>query len=170
MATVEELLERLNAGDDEIHTTVVEKPLDLEYDLGNLSATDPNPMDLKSYKYDILMSNCFLFWKVSLHGFILDCRENREKYLLELGRDNAQLLVNQFFGLPREEVDGVLTVKLPEGTTRIPREKPIPKPKPLTKWQRYAKEKGIQKRKKAKLIWDEQLKVQLPLTFIPFRL
>ncbi|CAG0889302.1 unnamed protein product [Darwinula stevensoni] len=138
MSTVEELLERLNAGDEEIHSTAVEKPLDLEYDLGNISATDPNPLDLKSYK------------------------ENREKYLLELGRDNTQLLVNRFFSLPREEVDGVRTVKLPEGTTRIPREKPIPKPKPLTKWQRYAKEKGIQKRKKTKLVWDEELKQWVP--------
>lgn len=39
----------------------------------------------------------------------------------------------------------------------------VPKPKPLTKWQQFAKEKGIQKKKKAKLSWDEQLKKWIPL-------
>lgn len=41
--------------------------------------------------------------------------------------------------------------------------KPVPKPKPLTKWQQFAKEKGIQKKKKGKLSWDDQLKKWVPL-------
>ena len=35
----------------------------------------------------------------------------------------------------------------------------IPKPKPPTKWEKFAKAKGIQKQKKDKLIWDDQSKV-----------
>lgn len=32
----------------------------------------------------------------------------------------------------------------------------------MTKWQKFAKEKGIQKRKKSKLSWDEQLQKWVP--------
>lgn len=38
---------------------------------------------------------------------------------------------------------------------RLPRGKPIPKPKPLTKWEKFAKEKGIVKKKRSKLAFDE---------------
>lgn len=38
----------------------------------------------------------------------------------------------------------------------MPREKPVPKPKPLTKWERFAKEKGISHKKKDKKVWDEE--------------
>lgn len=47
--------------------------------------------------------------------------------------------------------------------TLLPRLKSVPRPKPLTKWQQFAKDKGIQKKKKAKLSWDEQLKKWVPL-------
>lgn len=40
--------------------------------------------------------------------------------------------------------------------------KPVPKPKPLTKWQQFAKGKGIEKKKKNKLTWDDQLKKWIP--------
>ena len=44
---------------------------------------------------------------------------------------------------------------LPKPTTVLPREKPIPKPKPLTKWQKFAQKKGIVKKKRSKLVYDE---------------
>jgi hypothetical protein len=47
-------------------------------------------------------------------------------------------------------------VDLPQPLTRLPREKPLPKPKPPTRWERFAKEKGIQKRqKRSSQVWDE---------------
>lgn len=54
-------------------------------------------------------------------------------------------------------------VKLAMPTTLLPRAKPVPKPKPLTKWQEFAKSKGITKKKKDKLQWDEQLQKWVPL-------
>ena len=56
-------------------------------------------------------------------------------------------------------MDNEVVIKLPAPTTRLPREKPVPKEKQLTKWEKYAKEKGITKRKKTKSVWDEELKV-----------
>jgi regulator of ribosome biosynthesis len=37
----------------------------------------------------------------------------------------------------------------------MPREKRIPEVKDETKWQKFAKEKGIQKKKKERMVWDE---------------
>ena len=46
-------------------------------------------------------------------------------------------------------------VPLPDPEFRLPREKPLPKKKELTKWQKYAQEKGIQNRKRDRMVWDE---------------
>nr|CAG4641161.1 EOG090X0CBY [Eulimnadia texana] len=116
----------------------VEKPLELEFDLGNLLAVDNNDLDLNAL------------------------RSNREQYLLHLARDNTQLLINKIFQLPTERVEDVIVAKLPAPTAVLPREKPVPKPKPPTKWEQYAKEKGIVKRKKSNLVFDEELKKWVP--------
>jgi hypothetical protein len=50
----------------------------------------------------------------------------------------TQALVGQLFVLPSEAVQGGRLAHLPAPTTALPREKPIPKPKPLTKWQKFA--------------------------------
>lgn len=44
---------------------------------------------------------------------------------------------------------------LPEPETRLPRAKPVPKAKPLTRWQQFALAKGITKKKKDRMVWDE---------------
>jgi regulator of ribosome biosynthesis len=61
--------------------------------------------------------------------------------------------------LPTERVEEAIVAKLPAPTFLLPREKPLPKVKPLTKWQKFAREKGISRKKKSKLNWDETLKV-----------
>jgi len=45
---------------------------------------------------------------------------------------------------------------------RLPRAKPIPKPRPPTKWEQYAKEKGIVKKKKTNLVWDDAVRQWVP--------
>ncbi|XP_057661094.1 ribosome biogenesis regulatory protein homolog [Diorhabda carinulata] len=117
----------------------VNKLIDLNYDLGTLLAEDTNDFD----------TNCL--------------SRNKNDYLLNLARDNTQLLLNQVWGLPTERVEEAIVVRLPVQKTLLPRMKPIPKPRPLTKWEQFAKVKGIQKKKKAKLSWDEQLKKWVPL-------
>lgn len=44
--------------------------------------------------------------------------------------------------------------ELPLGTTLLPREKPVPKMKATTKWEKFAAEKGITKKKKTNLTYD----------------
>lgn len=76
-------------------------------------------------------------------------------------RDNTQLLLNKVWELPTSRVDEAIVAELPKPTYLIPRSLPVPKAKEPTKWEKFAKEKGIVKNKKSKLIWDEVLKVRL---------
>ena len=89
------------------------------------------------------------------------CRSKPNSYLKDLTRDNVQLLINKIWELSVERVDEAIVAKLPKPNYTLPRSRVIPKPKPLTKWQQFAKEKGIRSKKKgrSKLKWDEELKV-----------
>ena len=45
----------------------------------------------------------------------------------------------------------------------LPREKPIPKPKPLTKWEKFRLEKGItEKGKRSRMVFDPITKDWVP--------
>ncbi|KAK9811038.1 hypothetical protein WJX73_008233 [Symbiochloris irregularis] len=82
----------------------IEPDAALEFDLGNLCAFDPSPLD------------------------------------------ESQL---------RADPDGVLA-QLPPPTTALPRHKPLPKPREPTKWEKFAQQKGIDKKqKRSKLVYDE---------------
>lgn len=124
----------------------VEKPIPVEYDLGNLAVFDTNPLEAEK-----------------LAGSSAD----KEAYLKLVARDNVQLLINQVLLLPVKTTTdnaGLLTgqqlqmtlVQLPDPTTQLPREKPLPKPKAPTKWEQFAARKGIKsKGKDGKMVYDE---------------
>ncbi|CDO73793.1 hypothetical protein BN946_scf185015.g122 [Trametes cinnabarina] len=110
----------------------VEKEIPLEVDTGFLTVTDLNPVDTESYE------------------------ANLEEYLMSTARDGVQTLIASLFSLPTtSSPDGPLA-QLPAPTTQLPRAKPLPKPKPMTKWEKFAKAKGIQKKRRDKKIWDEE--------------
>jgi len=88
-------------------------------------------------------------------------RDNKEEYLTALTRENTQLLVNAIWELPTERVDESIVAKLPEPTTVLPRLRKPPGPRPLTKWEKFAKEKGISKKKKDKKTYDETMDASL---------
>lgn len=76
--------------------------------------------------------------------------------LTSLTRDNVQLLVNKVFSLKREETDEGPTVEMPiEEGFRIPRQRPIPKVKPETRWEAFMKERRMEKRKRSSMVFDE---------------
>lgn len=83
-------------------------------------------------------------------------REELVKESIQQGTKLVQAIADSLFSLPStEDRDGPI-VKLPPPTTRLPREKPLPKPRPPTKWEEFAKKKGIQNRKKDKQVFDDQ--------------
>lgn len=108
-------------------------------DLGRVSLFDINPFDEER----MLKSG----------------RETREVYLTELAQENAQSLFDALLKLPRDtdtvtNGDEPLTL-LPKPLTVLPREKPIPTAKPLTRWEQFAKVKGIKKQKRSSKVFDD---------------
>jgi hypothetical protein len=45
---------------------------------------------------------------------------------------------------------------LPEPSATIPRDKPLPQQKGETKWEEFAREKGIKKRKRERMVYHEE--------------
>lgn len=103
----------------------------VELDTGLLAAYDTVPVDADEYK-------------------ALD------PHLLALTLTSTQALVAGLFNLPTIKSENGPIAQLPEPVFVLPREKPLPKPKPLTKWERFANEKGISHSKKDKKVWDEE--------------
>jgi len=110
----------------------------IKLDLGHMMAFNPRPVDQTKFKKD------------------------REAYLREQCQFGTQLIVNKLFRMPRERVDDILVIKLPKAIQTIPREKPLPKAKTPTKWEQYAKLKGIVKTKKGRKVWDDVAKEWRP--------
>ncbi|KAK7060352.1 Rhodanese-related sulfurtransferase [Paramarasmius palmivorus] len=107
-----------------------ETPFDI--DVGYLTVTDPNPIEDETYN------------------------ANLEDHLQSLARDGVQNLLAKLFTLPTDSSPDGPLAQLPPPTTQLPRAKPLPKPKPPTKWELFAKAKGIQKKRRDKKEWDEE--------------
>jgi len=127
----------------EFPSVIPEKADTLDYDLYNLTAYDQQVIDTAAFS------------------------SNPGAFLLETARDNAQLLLNRVFSLPSEPALTVLgengrLATLPEPTTKLPRHKPVPKPKPPTRWELFAKAKGIQKVKRSRMVYDEPTETYKP--------
>jgi len=108
-------------------------------DLGRVSLFDINPFDEER--------------------MLKSSREVREVYLAELAQENAQSLFDALRKLPRD-TDTVTTgdeplTLLPKPFTILPRGKPIPVAKPPTRWEQFAKTKGIHKQKRSAKVFDE---------------
>lgn len=100
----------------------VSKPTPYTFDLGNLLANDPNPIERQP-------------------------NEPINESLKATARDGTQALLNQLLTtcpITSSTQQGVL-LTLPPPTTILPRHKPLPAAKPPTKWELFARKKGIGK-------------------------
>lgn len=118
----------------------VNKPIPYTFDLGNLLCNDANPLPPVSTIAEADIKNA--------------------------ARDCAQALLNQLLStcpITKSDDSTSVTLTLPTPTTVLPREKPIPADKPMTKWQEFAKKKGIKdKKREGKLVYDEASGEWLP--------
>ncbi|KAI1621420.1 ribosomal biogenesis regulatory protein [Exophiala viscosa] len=107
--------------------TTVDKPTPYTFDPGYLTATDPNPLPSTS----TLLSQSFT---------------ERNTTLQTIAREGAQSLLNTLLTTCTitSTPDG-LVMALPPPTIALPRWKPLPKPKAPTKWELFARKKGIGK-------------------------
>ncbi|KAK9413055.1 putative Ribosome biogenesis regulatory protein [Seiridium cardinale] len=98
----------------------VNKPTPYTFDLGLLLANDPNPLPPS------------------------DPSVSLEERLAQTARDGAQSLINQLLTtLPLQSTQAGVLLDLPQVTTPLPREKPLPAAKEQTKWEKFAAKKGI---------------------------
>lgn len=67
--------------------------------------------------------------------------------------------MNSLWELPTERVEECIVAKLPPPSFVLPRQRKCPVPRPLTKWEKFAQEKGIKKTKKDAKVFDEELDV-----------
>ena len=99
--------------------------------------------------------------------------ELNEDEIVNEAEKNLKLIFTELYklkniqnGEEKENVDydkPLNAVKLPFPSTILPRSKAIPKhSKTLTKWEEFAKERGISKKKKARMVYSEKLDEYLP--------
>jgi regulator of ribosome biosynthesis len=104
----------------------------LSFDLGNLLAWDASAIDAATFAGSGTDAACH-----------------------HLAQSIFQSLAARLFALPSEPAPVGRVAALPRPATVLPREKPIPKPRPPTKWEQFAQRKGIVKHKRSKLEFDE---------------
>ncbi len=124
------------------------------YDLGILTLFDSNSLKFKSddAKFeDKLQAISIMNIKKIIHS--LYALKVKKDQTFEAIPDEHQVID---FGQSRYEVN------LPKATTAFPRHKKIPEQQALTKWERFAKEKGIQKTKRSRMVFDEITKTWVP--------
>ncbi|KAL8440599.1 hypothetical protein Efla_007778 [Eimeria flavescens] len=113
----------------------VEEPDGLTYHLQHLVAVDLSPLELTT-----------------------ELADHTQK--------TARLFVSKLFHLPRESSSDGISVVLPRpskvDTFRFPRSLKLPTQKPLTRWEMFAKAKGIQKKKRSRLVWSDEAKDWVP--------
>ena len=98
-----------------------------------------------------------------LAGFDLTGFDPKHQDLVNFSRDNVQLLLNRVFALPKvTSKEGTMVILPLERYITLPRALPLPKPKVATRWEKFAKEKGIVKKKRSRMVWDDNQKDWAP--------
>lgn len=128
--------------------TTAAKETDVEFDLGNLSLYNSQHVEypedaagLEATIQDVSIKN---FRK--LFGKLLELKGKEDTV-----RD-AKKLELQIHEFDKTEFH----INLPEGLTLFPRFNPMPSERDLTKWEKFAKEKGIRKvKRKSMKVFDE---------------
>lgn len=138
---VSDVLQNINERKKKI-SAIEEIDRNLTFDVGSLTAWDPE---------SIVMP------KAGPH---------REDYLRQMAQDDAQNLLNKLYSMQDTEViEGEKVLKLPDPTIIMPRAKRVPVPKPPTRWEKFAKEKGIKSKsdkKREKLVYDDTTRKWVP--------
>ncbi|KAI3387340.1 hypothetical protein SNEBB_003862 [Seison nebaliae] len=94
-----------------------------------------------------------------------ELKKDKEIYLQQMTLLSTKTLLNSLNRLPKEtNSDNLTIINLPFSlsTTKIPRAKRLPMKKTETKWEKFAREKGLKKTKKSKMVWNEEKKEWLP--------
>lgn len=100
-------------------------------------------------------------------------KEPNEDDIINRGKENLKSFFEELYKLVGTQVGSEEenrdfdkakdNITLPKPTTILPRFKPVPKPKPLTRWEQYRNEKGLAPRqKRSRMIYSELAKDWVP--------
>lgn len=146
MDEVSNILNKIEENEEKAKEAITVKGIhesSVQYDIGNLALIDLNQLDNQKLK------------------------SNQSKYVNNRARDLTQLLINKMWSSERSQDDNQL-IDLPDNVIRMPRMLEYVE-KPATKWEQFAKKKGIVKKKKDRLVWDDEEKkwlVDLVFNFV----
>ncbi len=118
--------------------TIAAKAIPLALDLGNLAVFDTNVLEPL----------------IARAG--AGSKEAVEEALLGEARRAVQELIEGMWRLPTAASDVGPLAELPEGETPLPRAMRIPEAREATRWEKFAKEKGIVKRKRGSHVFSEE--------------
>mmetsp|Transcript_70079 Transcript_70079/g.137773 ORF Transcript_70079/g.137773 Transcript_70079/m.137773 type:complete len:385 (-) Transcript_70079:187-1341(-) len=106
--------------------------------LRHLSVLDPTPLDEA--------------------GVMAEGKLSFERYIHRAATEATEKLVSALWALPTEQTPFGRVATLPpqRGLSVMPREKPLPEPPKETRWEKFAREKGIEKKKRGRMVWDDQ--------------
>mmetsp|Transcript_6834 Transcript_6834/g.20358 ORF Transcript_6834/g.20358 Transcript_6834/m.20358 type:complete len:448 (-) Transcript_6834:123-1466(-) len=119
------------------------------FDLRNLTALNSHQVDSKSlYSKSASATSATIDVGASLPD---------EDQLLEKAREGCSQLLRRLWTLESERTDVGTMAKLPGNEElKVPRALPPPAPKVDTKWEKFAKERGIApKEKRSRKVWDD---------------
>lgn len=125
--------------------TAADDTVDLEVDLGNLSLYASHHVDFSEGDAETQIQALARENFKRLFSRLVELRSKEDEV-----RD-AKKLELQIHDFDKSEFH----VVLPDPTTLFPRFNPMPSKKDLTKWERYAQDKGIKRRKKTHKVFDE---------------
>jgi len=125
--------------------SAADQTVDLEVDLGNLSLYASHHVDFAEGNVENQIQALAQENFKKLFSRLVELRAKEDET-----RD-AKKLELQIHDFDKSEYH----VILPDSTTLFPRFNPMPSKKDLTKWEKFAQEKGIKKRKKTEKVFDE---------------
>jgi len=76
----------------------------------------------------------------------------------------TEKLIGALWKLPVERTAQGPVALLPLRGLTLPREKPLPEAKKQTRWEKFAEEKGIEKKKRGRMVWDDMEQKWAPRT------
>lgn len=121
--------------------TLTEPSANISIDYGHLLITDTNNLtsnDNPSLTETTIRSHAEHNFKHLVRGLFTMLKDQQ-------GEDD---ITRDYDKAPDEVV-------LPKPLLTLPRIMPVPKEKPLTKWERYKQEKGIHSRKRRRMVWSD---------------
>ena len=128
----------------------------LTYDLGILTLYDSNPLNFKCDFTDASFTQ-----KLQQHSFENIKRIVHSLYSLKTKQDQVLEAIpdeHQVIDFSQSQY----IVKLPAATTVFPRHKKIPEKQAQTRWEKFAQDKGIQKQRRSRMVYDEITRSYVP--------